>query len=126
MGNDTRIEECRRLEGILVQKIGSDKLELYFGENGMRSKSVFQFGCTRFEYLQQIAMATLEILKDIGQLSGCHLGFERQDPVDDMVRPRLVCGVEVPRFGCWFEWPHDHPRRVGTQIKSLPVQERGL
>jgi hypothetical protein len=48
---------------------------------------------------------------------------KRQDPVDDMVRPSLVGGVEVPRLGRRLERAHHHPRRIGAQIESLPVQK---
>ena len=92
----------------------------------MRRKGVFHFVGARLECLQQVAMAALKVLKDIGQLAGCHLGIERQDPVDDMVRPGLVGGIEVARFGRRLERTHDHPRRIGAQIESLSVQECGL
>ena len=71
-------------------------------------------------------MAALEILKDIGQLVSRRLWIEGQYPVDDMVRPSLVGRVEVPRLGRRFERAHDHPRRIGAQIESLPIQERSL
>lgn len=109
-----------------MHKIGADQLTLYLRENSMRGKGVFHFVGTRLECLQKVAVATLEILKNIGQLVGRHLGIERQDPVDDMVRPRPVDGVEVPRLGRRPERAHDHPRRIGAQIESLAVQERGL
>ena len=92
----------------------------------MGGKGVFHFVGARLECLQQVAMAAFEILEDIGQLAGRRLGIERQDPIDDMVRPRLVGGIEVPRLGRRLERAHDHPRRIGAQIESLPVQERGL
>jgi hypothetical protein len=109
-----------------VQKIGADQSTRYLCENGMSSKRVFHFVGTRLECLQQVAMAILEIVKNIGQLVGGHLGIERQDPGDDMVRPRLVDGVEVPRLGRRPERAHDYPSRIGAQIESLPVQGRGL
>lgn len=123
MGDDAWIEQCRGFEGILVQEVGSDQLALYLAEGGMSKKGVFHFVGTRLECRQQVAVATLEILEDIGQLVGSHLGIERQDTVDDMVRPCLVGGVEVARLGRWLERAHDHPCRIGTQIECLPVQE---
>ncbi len=95
MGDDARIEQRRRFEGIFVEKIGPDQLALDLGETRVRRKGVFHLVGARLEGRQKIAVAALEILKDIGQLAGCHLGIERQDPVDDMVRPCLVGGVEV-------------------------------
>src|SRR5271169_5917609 len=99
MGDDARIEQCRRFEGIFVQKIGSDQLTLYPGENRMCRKGVFHFFGARLESTQEIAVAVLEMLKDIRQLTGRHLGIERQNSINDMVRPRLINGVEVPRLG---------------------------
>ena len=90
MGDDARIEQRRRLEGIFMHEIGADQLALHLGENDMSSKGVFHFVGTRLERLQQVAVAALEILENIGQLVGCRLGIERQDPLDDMVRPCLV------------------------------------
>ena len=109
-----------------MHKIGADQLTLDLCENGMSSKGVVHFAGTRLECLQQVAVAAFEILKNIGQLVGRHLGIERQDPVDDMVRPCLVDGVEVPRLGRWTERAHDYPRRIWAQVESLPIEERGL
>ena len=92
----------------------------------MGGEGLFHLVGARLEFLQQIAVAALKILQDIGQLAGRRLGIERQDAVDDMVRPCLVGGVEVARLGRRLERAHDHPRRIGTQIESLPVQERDL
>jgi len=77
MGDNARIEQCRRFEGIFVQKIGSDQLALSLGENGMRSKGVFHFIGTCLEDLQQVAVAAFKILEDIGQLAGRRLGGKR-------------------------------------------------
>ena len=71
-------------------------------------------------------MAPLEILQNIRQLGGRRFRSERQHAINDMVRARLVGGVEIARFGRRSERAHDHSRRVGTQIKGLPVQERGF
>ena len=121
MGDNARIEQCRRFEGIFVQKIGSDQLTLYLGERSMSSKGAFHFVGARLEDLQQVAVATFEILEDIGQLAGRRLGVKRQDPLNDMVRTRLVRGVEVARLGCWLERAYDHPRRIRAQKESLAV-----
>ena len=114
--DDARIEQRRRLERIFMHKIGADQLALHLGKNNMSSKGVFHFLGTRLECLQQVAVATLKILKNIAELVGRRLGIERQDPLDDMVRPCLVQRVEVPRFGRWPERAHDHSRWIGVQI----------
>jgi hypothetical protein len=33
-----------------------------------------------------------------------------------VIGPDLVGGIEVARLSRRFEWPHDHSRRVRTQI----------
>ena len=88
MRDDTRIEQCRRLEGIFVQEVGADQLALYLCEIGMRRKGVFHFVGARLEGLQQVAVPALEILKHLGELVVRRLGIEPKDPLDDMVRPR--------------------------------------
>ena len=49
MGDDARIEQCRRFEGIFMHKVGTDQLALRLGEIGMRRKGVFHFIGTRLE-----------------------------------------------------------------------------
>ena len=80
MGDDARIEQCRRFEGILMQEIGSDQLTLRLGENRMRREGDFHFVGARLEGRQQVAMAALEILQHIGQVMGCHLGIRAPGP----------------------------------------------
>ena len=126
MRDDARIEQCGCFEGIFVQEVGSDQLTLHLGENHVRRKGDFHFVGTRLEARQQVAMAALEVLKDIGQVVGRHLGAKCQDPLDDMVRAGLVGGLEVARLGRRLERPHDHARGIGPQVERLPVQECGL
>jgi hypothetical protein len=109
-----------------VQEVGPDQLALLPREIGMRSKGVFHIVGAGFEFIQEIPMAPLKVLKDIGQLTGCPLRIERHDSVDDMIRTSLVGWIEVPRFGRRLERTHDDPRGIGVEIKSLSVQECGL
>src|SRR5271168_1943934 len=71
-----------------------------------------------------MAVAIAEVIEHFGQLAGSGVGIERQDAVDDVVRPGLVGGVEVARFGRRLEGTHDHSSRIRAQIKILPVQNR--
>ena len=77
MGNNARIEQCRRFEGIFVQKIGADQLPLYLAETCMSGKGVLHFIGAGLENLQQVAVAALKIFEDIGQLAGRCLGIKR-------------------------------------------------
>ena len=126
VGDDTRIEQRRGFEGIFVQKISADQLALDFAETRMRRKRVFHFVGARLEGRQKVAVAALEVLKDVGQLVRRHLGVERHDALDDMVCPGLVSRVEVARFDRRLERAHNHSRRIGPQMKCLTVQERDL
>ena len=92
----------------------------------MSREGLFHFIGAGLERLQQVAVAALEILQDVGELAGNGFGIERENPVDDMIGARLVGRVEIARFGRRLERAHDHPRGIWTQIKRLPVQEGGL
>ena len=126
MRHDAGIEQRRGFERIFVEKIGADQLALDLGKAPCAAKRLFHLVGARLERLQQVAMAALKILQHVGQLAGCGLGIERQNPVDDMVGAGLVGRVEIARFGRRLERAHDHPRGIGAQIKRLPVQEGGL
>ena len=76
----------------------------------------------RFEYLEQIAVTTLKVLKNLRELTGGGVGIERQDAIDDVIRACLVGGIQVPRFGGRLERPDDNSRRIRAQIKILPIQ----
>ena len=126
MRDDARIEQRRRLERIFVQKIGADELPLDLRERGMVGQGLFHLVGACLEGLQQVAVTAEEILQHIGQLTGRCIGVERQNPFDDVVGTGLVRRIEVARLGCRLEGPHDHARRIGSQMKGLAVQERKL
>jgi hypothetical protein len=92
----------------------------------MHGKRIFHFGGSGFKDLKQIAMPAFEVLKDVGELAGGRVGIEGQDPIDDMVRPGFVGGIEVARFGRRLERPHDHSGWIWSQIEGLTIQEREL
>jgi hypothetical protein len=123
MSDDARIEQGRRLERILIQEIGADELPLGLRESHMRREGIFHFVGACLENRQQVAMATLEVVEDLDEQAGSRFRVERQDPIDDVIRPCLVCNVEVARLRRRLERPHDHARRIGSQIQSLPIQK---
>src|SRR6202043_762415 len=45
------------------------------------------------------------------------------DAIDDMLRARLIGGIAIGGLGRRLEWAYDDPRRIGVQMKSLPVEE---
>ena len=74
MRHDAGIEQRRGFERVFVEKIGADQLALDLGKGAVSRQGLFHFVGARFERLQQVAMAALEILQDIGQLAGSGLG----------------------------------------------------
>ncbi len=109
-----------------MQEIGADQPALLLGESRMRRKGVFHLVGARLEGREQVAVAAWKFSSTSASWLGGHLGIQRQHAVDDMVRAGLVGGIEVARLGRRLEWPHDHPRRIGAQMESLPVQEGDL
>ena len=105
-----------------MHEIGAHQPTLLLGEGRMFGKGLFHFIGARFEYLEQIAMAALKVFQDLGQLASCRFAIERQDSIDDMIRPRLVGGVEIARFSRRLERANDHSCRIRAQIKTLPVE----
>src|SRR5690349_20625333 len=53
-------------------------------------------------------------------------GAARKGTDDPARGERLVGGVEVVRLDRWLEWAIDDPRRIGAQMKCVPVEERAL
>src|SRR5580704_9552968 len=95
---------------------------LLLGEGRMCSDGLFHLIGARFEYLEQIAVTILKVLQNLRELAGSRLGIERQDAIDDVIRARLVGGIEVPGFGGRLEWTDDHSCRIGAQVKTLTIQ----
>ena len=69
VGNDARIEECGRFEGVFVQELGPDELALHWTKGFVRPEGILHVVCAQFERLQEIAMAPLEVLEHIGKLA---------------------------------------------------------
>jgi len=108
-----------------VHEIGADQPTLLLCESRVGGQGFLHFIGACLEYFDEIAVATLEILEDISQLFGSCSGIERQDSIDDMIRPRLVGGIEVSRLGRRPEWTHDNSCRIRAKIKTLTVQNLG-
>ncbi|BCA04989.1 hypothetical protein BDHH15_55590 [Bradyrhizobium diazoefficiens] len=71
-------------------------------------------------------MSALEIVEDVRELGRNGFRIEGENPLDDMICAHLVGRIEIARFGRRLERPHDDPRWIGAQMKSLPVQEGRL
>ena len=109
-----------------MQKIGTDQPALFLGEAHVLDQGLFHFDGARLEGVEQIAMTPLEILEHFRKVHGHRLRIERQDPVDDMVCPGLVGGIEVAWLRRWFERTHHHTCWIGPEIEGLPVEKRGF
>jgi hypothetical protein len=108
-----------------VHEIGTDQPALLLRKGRVGGQGIFHFIGARLEYFDEIAVTALEILEDISQLFGSRFGIERQDSIDDMIRPRFVGGIEVSRLGRRPEWAHDNSCRIRAKIKTLTVQNLG-
>src|SRR6266487_5908312 len=82
---DAGIEQCRRLERILVHEIGADELALDFGKRTVRCKRLFHFVGPELKRLQEVAVPALEVLQHVSQLARCCVRVERKNALDDMV-----------------------------------------
>jgi hypothetical protein len=99
-----------------MHEIGAYQPTLLLCEAGMGVKGYFHLIGARFECLEQIAVAALKVLADLSQLTSSRCRIERQDSIDDMICPRLVRGVEIPRFSRRLKWTDDHSCRVRAQV----------
>ncbi|MGY3469382.1 hypothetical protein ACVW0I_006253 [Bradyrhizobium sp. LM6.11] len=126
MWHDTRIEQCRGLERIFVEKISARELALDLREYSMVGQRRFHFRGARLEDLQQVAVTAEEVLQNVGQLPVGRLGIERENPFDDMVGAGLVRRIEVARLCRRLEWPNDDTGRVRPQLKGLAFEEGRL
>ena len=99
-----------------MHEIGAHQPTLLLGEGRMFGKRLFHLIGARFECLEQIAMAALKVFADFGQLTSSRCRIECQDSIDDMICPRLISGVEIPRFSRRLEWTDDHSCWVRAQI----------
>jgi len=124
--DDARIEQGGGFERILVKKIGANQVALRFRQYGMRLQCTFHLDRARIEDLEQVPVATLEVVEHVLQLLIGGVSIEPQHSADDMIGACLVGRVEVPGFDRRFERPHDDPGRIGAQMQGLSVQEHGL
>ena len=99
-----------------MQKICADQLTLRLGKLCMGIQTIFHVTGTGLKSLQKIAVASQEIRKHVSQLRRRHLMIERQNPVDDVVCPRLIRWVEISRFRRRIEWPYNDTRGIGPQV----------
>src|SRR5450631_1887480 len=99
MRHDAGIEQSGGFERIFAEKISADQLALELRKGSMGRESFLHFLGARLERLQQVAMSALEIVEHVGELGGDGFGIERKNPIDNVIGPYLIGGVEVARFG---------------------------
>jgi hypothetical protein len=102
----------------------TDELALGPGEVTVRGQRILYVVSACLESRQEIAVAVLEILQDLGQLAARCLWIKLQDSIHDVVCPLLVHGAELARLRGGPEGAHHYPRRVGAQGEILTRQER--
>jgi len=98
MRNDTGVEERGGFETILVQKIGADQLAAPLRETGMRSKGILHFPCAMLEDREKIAMPAIEVGQRCREQRLDIIVFQCEHAIDNVIGPRLVDRIEVPRL----------------------------
>src|SRR5215204_1611228 len=76
MPDDAWIEQGRCFERILVEKISADQPALRLVQLGVRRERVFHLGGARFENVEQVSVAAVEILEHLAQLLRAGFGIE--------------------------------------------------
>lgn len=109
-----------------MEKVRTDQAALRFVQLHMRLERLFHVRRARFEDLDQVSMAPLEVFENIRKLPLGIVAIEPNNTVDDMIGPGLVRWIEVPRLSRRLEGSDDDPRRIGPQIEVLTVQKSGL
>jgi len=71
-------------------------------------------------------MPTEEAFQHVSQLRRDGCGIKCKHPLDDMIRTRLVCWIEIARFSGRLERANHYARGVGTQVQGLPVEKRAF
>ena len=125
MPDDTRIEQSRRFKRVFVKKICADQTALRLIQLGVRRQRLFHIRSARLENIEQIPVTTIKIIEHVCQLLFSSLEIEAKNPVDDVIGPGLIGGVEVSGLSRRFEGPDDHPGRIRAQIQGLAIQEAG-
>ena len=114
--DDARIEQGRRLERVLVEKIRTDQAALRLVQFGMWLERLFHLCGARLEDIEQIPVTTFEIFEHLAQLLRGSFGIEPKNPADDMIGPDLIGRIEVSGFSRRLEGPDDDPGRIRAQI----------
>jgi hypothetical protein len=76
VSDDTRIEQGRRLERVLMKKIGADQAALGLIQFGVRRERCFHLSRSRIEDVEQISVPPFEILEHFFQLLSSIFGVE--------------------------------------------------
>jgi hypothetical protein len=126
VSDDARVEQRRRFEGVLIEEICTDQSSLIQREGRMLRKGVLHLIRPSLEYREQIPVAPLEILQNLGQQGRRPARIERQSPVNYMVRPFSVRDIEITRFHRRSERTYYDPGRIRAQIQALTVKKFGL
>lgn len=125
VAHDTRIEQRRSFERILVHEIRADQAALVLRKRDVGREGRFHFRRALLKSLEQVTVPTEEIVEHISQLTRNGGRVQCQNAINDVICAGFVCGIEVARLGRRLEWTHNDPCRIGAQIQGLPVEECG-
>ncbi len=126
MEDDARVEQGRRLEGILEHEIRADELALRRRDGGVGRERVADLFGAGFEPGEGVAMPIAEDIRHLRQLTGGGTGVERQDPLDQPAETGLDLVRGIIAVGRGGERKHDHTRRIGAHVETLTEQAHWL
>src|SRR6516165_2717867 len=114
--DDARIEQGRRLEGVLVEKIRPDQSALRLVQLGMRLERLFHLFGAGLENIEQISVTPIKIREHIAQLMSGRFGIETKNSADNMIGSDLIGWVEVSGLSRRLERSDDDSGRIRAHI----------
>ena len=113
--DNARIEQGRGFERVFVEKIRTNEATLRLIQFGMGFERVLHVGGARFENVEQVSMAAVEVFKHFTQLLRGSFGIEPKHPLNDMIGTDLIGRVEVAGLSRRLERPDDDPGRIRAE-----------
>src|SRR3546814_18265940 len=105
-----------------MKKVGADELTLRLREALVSCEGILHFRGAPFEYCGEVAVPVVEVSQRFGKQRVGLVRGHCEDEVDDVIGAGLVYGMQVSGFYRRPARPDDYPRRVGPQVKRLPVE----
>src|SRR3546814_9307841 len=106
-----------------MKKLGTDEQTLRVREALVSCEGILACRGAPFEYCGEVAVPVVEVSQRFGNQRVGLVRGHCEDAVDAVIGAGLVDGMQVSGFARRPERPDDDARRVGPQVKRLPVAE---